>query len=302
MIVCAPGKLVLSGAYAVLEGSPAIVTAVDRFAYADATRRAAWTTPEVSAALGAPGPWFDATELRGEEHKLGLGSSAAILVASMAAQWVSDGDLRDWDAIRQSMFPAALRAHQLAQAGGSGLDVAASCFGGTLEYQLKGERAAFRPIALPSGLYVESWDSQSPASTPEFVQKVKALKARDASLYAARIGAQADAATRAVQAARDGDLDAWITAIAQQHSALSALGQAAHAPIITESTVKLHRYASDQNASVLPSGAGGGDVILYFGHAPSSEAWRAAARRDGYRLVPLDLGAEGVSGPARLPG
>ena len=31
----APGKLVLSGAYAVLEGAPALVAAVDRYAVAD---------------------------------------------------------------------------------------------------------------------------------------------------------------------------------------------------------------------------------------------------------------------------
>src|SRR5690606_12116062 len=33
----APGKVVLSGAYAVLEGAPCIVTAVDRYVYADSS-------------------------------------------------------------------------------------------------------------------------------------------------------------------------------------------------------------------------------------------------------------------------
>ena len=38
MIAKAPGKLVVSGAYSVLEGAPAIVVAVDRYAVADTSR------------------------------------------------------------------------------------------------------------------------------------------------------------------------------------------------------------------------------------------------------------------------
>ncbi len=49
MRVFAPGKLVLTGAYAVLEGAPAIVVATNRGAVADATRVALTATPEVRA-------------------------------------------------------------------------------------------------------------------------------------------------------------------------------------------------------------------------------------------------------------
>ena len=48
-----PGKLVLTGAYAVLEGAPAIVVAVDRYAVADTSRAAASPPAEVRAAFGA---------------------------------------------------------------------------------------------------------------------------------------------------------------------------------------------------------------------------------------------------------
>ena len=82
----APGKLVLSGAYSVLSGAPALVVAVDRYVLADSTRPPAFLTPEVHAAIGErAAPWFDASALREGEKKLGLGSSAAILVASLAA-------------------------------------------------------------------------------------------------------------------------------------------------------------------------------------------------------------------------
>src|SRR5688572_33181913 len=93
MIARAPGKLVLSGAYSVLEGAPALVAAVDRYALADEAREAPLITAEVRAAIAAgyliEAPWFDASALRADAaaggRKLGLGSSAAILVASLAA-------------------------------------------------------------------------------------------------------------------------------------------------------------------------------------------------------------------------
>ena len=58
----APGKLVLTGAYAVLEGAPAVSVAVSRGALVDSERIALAATIEVAAALGegAPAPHADA--------------------------------------------------------------------------------------------------------------------------------------------------------------------------------------------------------------------------------------------------
>ena len=47
----APGKLVMSGAYAVLEGAPALATAVDRYAVADTERAPDRYSREVLAVL-----------------------------------------------------------------------------------------------------------------------------------------------------------------------------------------------------------------------------------------------------------
>ncbi len=161
----APGKLVLSGAYAVLEGAPAIVTAVDRYALADCAREAERVTPEVSAALkGRRAPWFDARELRSDHGKLGLGSSAAILVASLGALELEAAGLLNDAALAARVLPAALAAHASAQQGGSGIDVAASALGGTL-IATRGSELRTEPVALPSGLVLEVWASGVPAVT-----------------------------------------------------------------------------------------------------------------------------------------
>ena len=64
----APGKLVLAGAYAVLEGAPALVAAVDRFVVAETGREPERVTEELQVALArgwlARAPWFDASALR----------------------------------------------------------------------------------------------------------------------------------------------------------------------------------------------------------------------------------------------
>jgi len=120
MIARAPGKVVLSGAYAVLEGAPALVAAIDRYAVADTGREATRVTPEVREALArrsdGKAPWFDASELRDDsgERKLGLGSSAAILVASLGAlELAVCAEARD-DELALRVMPAALAAHRAA--------------------------------------------------------------------------------------------------------------------------------------------------------------------------------------------
>src|SRR5262245_23763402 len=172
MIARAPGKLVISGAYAVLEGAPALVAAVDRYVVADSSRAAERLTPEVREALSRRGPerehrapWFDATELRDASHnrKLGLGSSAAILVASLAAlELDAEPDLPEGD-LAARVFSEARVAHRAAQGGGSGIDVAASAFGGVLRFERPAPDAApiVASITLPQPLFISVWSSSA---------------------------------------------------------------------------------------------------------------------------------------------
>jgi len=325
----APGKLVLSGAYAVLDGAPAIVTAVDRYVTADATRRADFITPEVRAALGTTPevPWFDAGALRERGEKLGLGSSAAILVATLGARALLEHGPLDDRELAELVFEPALRAHALAQGGGSGVDVASAAFGGTLVYYRARSAPGEAPIAttipagsngvsvslngafsdpsgspvpapsivrsgVPEGLVVETWWSGRPATTADFVRRVKALSSREPSLYAERMGAQVHAAEQAMHAALAGEAADFVAALAAQRVALHALGLAAEVNIVTDFVVRLAAAAPE--AAVIPAGAGGGDIVLHVGAGPSSPGFRGLAAELGHQLVPLALGARGV--------
>ncbi|MBX3181253.1 MAG: hypothetical protein KIT72_14755 [Polyangiaceae bacterium] len=304
----APGKLVLSGAYSVLYGAPALVTAVGRYVVADTRREPRFVAPEVRAALAAEGrtqnvrhPDFDASALRdagGSAQKLGLGSSAALTVAclgavelELAAAPLADAELA------ARVYQPALRAHHAVH-GGSGVDVAAACFGGTLSAELhEGElQLAARP--LPSALIIEVYWSRRAASTASFVAQVRRLAAEEPARFARLMGAQAEAATATSQALSQGDVSAAIAALRAQAEALRALGAAAHVDIIIpELAAALPSAPSDE--AWLPAGAGGGDVTLRYYPAPARAPTTDAAPPPsaiealGERLE-LDLGARGV--------
>jgi phosphomevalonate kinase len=299
----APGKVVLSGAYAVLEGAPALVAAVDRYVIADPRREAEFVTPEVREALANRGttraPWFDARALRDEanERKLGLGSSAAILVASLAALELGPEPTLptiDDATLARRVFDAALCAHRIAQGGGSGVDVAASAFGGILHFQLPKEGSALPTIThvkLPDALTIGVWSSTSAAATSVMLAGVAALRqARPAEhrVVLDRLASAAEATSQATTAA------AYVAACRRQLEGLADLGKLADVPIVTSEVAELDRAATTAGAAVLPSGAGGGDIVLVVSDGPPRGDLLEAAERLGLVPLNLGLGARGV--------
>ena len=231
----APGKLVLSGAYAVLSGAPALVVAVDRYVLADSARPADFLTPEVHAALGErAAPWFDASQLRDGDKKLGFGSSAAILVASLAALELATEPALSDAALCERVYERAFVAHRAAQGGGSGVDVAASAHGGRARRAARGPaRSRSRGSHLPSGARVRGLGllgggvDLGVAGPHRRICRARSSRAR------ARISAQAEAAESALDATERGNAADFVRAIARQVTTLSALGEAAGVSIVT---------------------------------------------------------------------
>jgi phosphomevalonate kinase len=303
MKVIAPGKVLLTGAYAVLEGAPAIVMAVDRHVVADPSRCANQPTREVLFALStseAPEVETEALLWSGGE-KLGLGSSAAVLVASLGAKLAAEGaDLRD-SAVRRVIFEQARAAHASAQSGGSGVDVAASVYGGVLRYALpKSGPAVIDPVELPSALHVAVFWTGVSARTPELRAKVESLRVRAPALYEACLGSLTEVACAASRAVDGGDAPAFISAARAAEDALSTLGVAADAPIVLPKVAELARAAHDEGASFCPGGAGGGDVTVYLGTAPPSDKFLSAARAAKVERVPICPDQGGVRIDNRL--
>ncbi|MBV9947136.1 MAG: hypothetical protein JOZ69_09835, partial [Myxococcales bacterium] len=250
MRAIAPGKLVLTGGYAVLEGAPAVVIAVDRYAAADASRTGPCLGPELRAAFGdEPTPVVDVASLHHPSgRKLGLGSSAAALVASLGARAIARGADLAAAAVRSALFELARRCHAGGQRGGSGVDVAASVFGGVLRYEIDAAGvAAIRALELPAGLRVVAYDSGASVRTSDMRARLDA-RAAEPEAIAARSALSA-AARQACAAMERADAREFIGGAREFGRALGRLGQAVDAPIVPARFAALAAAAEEEGGA-----------------------------------------------------
>lgn len=293
----APGKLVLSGAYVVLDGAPAVVASVSAYAIADTDRHPRRVSPELRAAFGdAPPPLVDTRAMRRRGRKLGVGSSSAATVAAIAAdRWAR---LPAGDPSRElaSIAAAAYAAHRAAQGGGSGVDVVACTFGGfrVCRRGVEGELPSHAPATLPDGLFVRAYGCPDSASTSSLVSRVRALRAVDPRRSAQILGDATHGAEAFAAALSTHDTAAALSGAATQRAAMERLQEASGAPILPGYMLRAHELAAREGAVFAQAGAGGGDVALWFGVAAPSEAASSALATLGLTPLAFTLGVDGV--------
>lgn len=293
MKVRAPGKLMLTGSYVVLDGAPAIVSAVDRFAIADDAESDPSPSAEIAAAMArSSAPRVDTSALYDDGKKLGLGSSAAALVAALGCEAAARGDDLADAGVRRALFGRAREAHAAVQGGGSGVDLAASVHGGTLVYTVDGTA---RRVELPPGLVVEAWAAGRPARTSDMRARVDAFAARAPAEQRAIFTDLAKAAAGAVSAVEARDPSGFVRECRYAHRALVALAKGADAPIVPEDAMVLDGLAEQAGSVFLPSGAGGGDVFVRLGLDASSRPFTDEAERLGWKKLALSVDHVGVT-------
>ncbi|WP_394850097.1 hypothetical protein LZC95_21885 [Pendulispora brunnea] len=302
----APGKVLLTGAYAVLEGAPALVVAVDRYAQADTARKEEDPTAEVAHALGDRAPACDRGHLFHEGTKIGLGSSAAVLVASLGAVYAARGqDLADSE-VRSSIFSRARDVHREVQGGGSGFDVAASTYGGVLRYSLLSGVPCVLTTELPEKLHFSVFFSGQSARTSDLLGQVRTFKERDPDAHRRCILALGQASEHAVRQCEAGTAAEFIAAVRYFGQTLEELSEATSdagdGVIVPLSFKRLTVAAAEERATFLPSGAGGGDIGVFLGEAPPSENFLKRASQLGMHALTLGIDRDGVRVlPAEVP-
>jgi phosphomevalonate kinase len=301
VIVRAPGKLLLSGAYVVLDGAPATVLSVARYAVANASVRAIPKAAEVLRAYGnKPAPSLDLHDLTDGQRKLGLGSSAAGLVAALAADAYDEGQELEDRVFRKELFEKCFRIHRDVQGGGSGFDVAAAVWGGFFRYELLGVgKARVTDLLWPAGLSLELYATKTSARTSEFIAQVNAFRGASPDVAGPMFAALRQAAIRASVAFGEGNIGDILEALTASREILAAIGEASEVPIVLPQVQRLGQLASAEGAVFYPSGAGGGDVCVRLGIGPSSPAFLAAAAAEG--LVPLSLAPDTLGVHAASP-
>ena len=103
-------------------------------------------------------------------------------------------------------------------------------------------------------------------------------------------------ATEFAEAFRSGDGRGIIRQARDYNACMSALGEAARAPIVNAKLRRIAEWAWWHGGAAKPCGAGGGDLaIAFFLDRDAAEGFAAVCENDGLGHVPVRWGAEGVS-------
>lgn len=268
--VRAPGKVVILGEYAVLDGSPALVVAVDsgvRCLASPASTLSIETPGDdrfVRAALvDATGSFaFDIYNPVRTEGKPGLGGSAAATVAAVSARRALTGHPED-------VHGAARRVHLGVQGSGSGIDVAASALGGTLRFEAGEASAAqaLHPVVI--------WSGKSARTGPRIAQ-YQAWQSRNRFV---------DASRQLV----DGFASDPPGALRAGGALLGEMADSAGISYWTPALREICALAGRFGGGAKPSGAGGGDcAVALFESADADAAFRAACADAGYTVLAVE--------------
>jgi len=278
MIATAPGKLILTGEYAVLDGAPAIVVAVDRRATARRTPTPPGSSPfllavadEIAARRGAAAPAaraaleisVDSTAFYDGMTKLGLGSSAAVTVAATALALGSDD--------RDEVLAVALAAHGRAQgprgARGSGADIAAAVYGGTIVFTRPAgaDDCRIEQRRWPASVVLVPFFTGAPADTVQLIGRVNAARDAHPARVEAALTAIADAsraACTALSAPADIAAIGLIGALALAANAIDRLAIATGVDLVPDCVTQARAALARLGGTAKTTGAGGGDVAI----------------------------------------
>ena len=324
----APGKLVWLGEYAVLDGAPAVVAAVNRYAFAErGASRSGWqvTASNLSLTRGWPDVVapddplalalslldvlaeaglidrdtgydvvLDSSELFVDGGKTGLGSSAAILTALcrlLAPQL---------DAARAFRFID--QAHRRAQSGlGSGVDVAAALKGGVHVFQRAAPAVtpAMTNLAPPPDLHWCAVYTGTSTSTARYLARIRQWQARASWEATAYRDAMQATAVAGAEALASGDAVEFCAAAGRYGEVLYAFGRAAGVDIMSEVHSRLAAAARKVGAVYKSSGAGGGDMGVAFATEAAALARfeRAAAALETCQVMALELAPRSDTAP-----
>ncbi len=327
MRASAPGKLILTGEYAVLDGAPAVVIGVDRRVTAavgagvsspflaavaeelagrglvDAARRAAQISVESA-------PLYAGTQ------KLGLGSSAAVTVAATAlALELGDADIRagaiaasttdGWGAtsvlstvasatrepVDQALVLAvASAAHASAQAARGSRGSGADVAAAVHGGVIEFVEGRVARLSWPDDIALVPFFTGIAAETGPLVAQVMRTRTEEIERALATIALRSVSAVDALAASKG-----VIAAFAHAAEAFDALAAATGLPLVPACVRAAREAMTAFGGTAKTTGAGGGDVAVAFVPADADlDAVRAAIARAGGQPLDLSIDPDGV--------
>ena len=266
------------GEYAVVDGAPALVLAIDRGVRCEIRSTLGplvIQTPDgddrfVRPALeGCTGHYdFHAWNPVALPGKPGFGGSAAACVAACVAAGRAASD--------------ALAIHHAVQGSGSGVDVAAAIHGGMIRF----EAGSATPVAPVHPIIVYSGAS---AKTGPRVQRYRAWAARNRFI---------EQSTALVDAFHEDP----VRVLAEAGALLASMAEEAGLSYRTPGLDRIAMLARTHGGAAKPSGAGGGDCAVALFHEPEAAlAFSAACAADGLPPIAARVAPGAHLAPAGPP-
>ena len=308
----APGKVVLWGEYAILEGAPAVTMAVDQYASVDlVATRSSWEF--VSTGFKTPGVHLfekdfcsipaaqfaelslkqlgfqdfntpfsihsDTSNFYLNNKKIGLGSSASLATATYHALTTMLGI--------EASLEAALEVHNSWQSGsGSGIDVATSWFGGTISCQ-RTSSLIVKPFRLPDSLFWQIvWTGHS-SNTLDHIKKFDDLDRHKIALTLEKLCSASEQLE---------DNTVSLDTLGHYRDCLEEFDKISKLNIFTTEHRRLDRIAAEMGLIYKPCGAGGGDIGIAFADEPESlTEFNQQIENSKFIALDMEIAADGVT-------
>lgn len=215
--------------------------------------------------------------------KYGLGSSAAVVTSIVEA--ILTFHLGS-QVEKELIFKLASIAHVKIQGNGSGADIAASTYGGVLEYtsfqaewllkeieqtpniielvEKEWKYLSIHVTAFPPEVDIVVGWTGKPASTKSLVNDILRLRHTAKEQYEAFLACSEQAVKKIVHGMQHEDVPMFLKGISENRRALAMVGVHADVPIETEKLAKLSDIAEQFGGAGKLSGAGGGDCGIAF--------------------------------------
>jgi len=323
--ISAPGKLMLFGEHAVVYGEPCLVTAVDSRLQVTVApsenEQVIIETPEskdtrfVEAAIqvfnarmlnlssptliGDPGSNSLDSRLRGNDKgvrgikistispfsgKFGFGSSSAVTVATLKAL----SAYFDTPVSSKELFDLSFQVISQVQGVGSGFDVAAASFGGTLYFKKGG--VAIEPMSVDwKNIALVIGYSGVKSNTVDLVKQVARLREQDKQNFDRLMRSIGIVVTEAKVALLHKN---WIRLGELMNVNQEYLRKLGVSTEILEQPIHAALKAGAFGAKL--SGAGGGDCMIALVDLPHKTAVEHAITQAGGTIIPVSIHALGV--------
>ena len=276
----------LLGEYAVLAGSRAMVSSVNRYATVQWSSRPKKSSLVLSSVADAcdNSKYKDHITVdtrnfyRADGQKLGIGSSAAVAVGTS----VFLRQQRDSLALE-----SALQGHRTASNGiGSGVDLASVFHGGVIAASVQ-PSAIERLSSFFEDLHLAVFYLEKSASTKSMV-----ARCQRSEQWHSLTNEMSSVSSVGIEAYKNRQSGDFMQSVQEYGNLMRSLGKAANVPIYTAQMERLSHCVERHGGVSKPSGAGGGDVALVF--SKSAESFDTIAHETGLEKLDLQLDTLGT--------